>query len=439
MSRELSKILELAMPATLGMLAAMGMGVFDVLMVNPLGSAEVSAVALGHVWGITGVILAIGVARALDPVVSQAWGAQDLRAAGLALARNLLLVVPVALLSMGWYHLAPWGLALMGEPADLIPRAAAYAAALSWSLVPMLLFQTFRQYLASCGIMRPTTIALVVGLILKIPLNLVLIRGWGPVPAMGAVGAAWATAICESALLFVLLGQTWRIFRDVWPREGTIVEWAALRKLTSTGLSLGLQMGTELWAFGAIAMMAGWQGETALAAHTAVINLASVVFMVPLGISTAASTRVGNLLGEAQPWKRAAGAAYLLGGGVAFGVVALFLLVPNQLVALYQVSPEVRPLAVALVFVAACMHFLDATQVITFGVLRGAGDVRVPTLANVLGYYAIGLPVAWLLGLHQNGGPAGLWWGLVAGQIGVVSVLLWRLRHTIRRGGYRVG
>jgi MATE family multidrug resistance protein len=278
----------------------------------------------------------------------------------------------------------------------------------------------------------------VIGLALKVPLNYVFISDWGPVPAMGGVGAAVATACCETALLVVLLAQTWRIFRDVWPRGGGLLDLAAFRRLASSGLALGLQMGTELWAFGAIAVMAGWLGETALAAHTAVINLASVVFMFPLGISTAAATRVGNLLGESRPWQQAARAAYLLGGGVAALVVALFLLLPEQLVQLYQVTAEVRPMAVALVFVAACMHFLDATQVITFGVLRGAGDVRVPTLANVAGYYAIGLPVAWLLGLHRAEGPAGLWWGLVAGQVGVVALLLWRLRHTARHGGYRM-
>lgn len=433
MRTELGTIFRLALPATLAMLAAMGMGVFDIVMVNPLGKGEVSAVSLGHVWAITGGVLAMGVARALDPVVSQAWGARDLRTAGLALARNALLLVPTAIVGMIWYRLAPVGLHLLGEPEADIPRAAEYARALSWSLLPTMIFQLLRQYLASCGVMRPTTVAMVTGLCVKIPLNVVFIA------RMGGPGAAVATSITETTMSVLLVAMTWRTFREAWPERGAkLLVWPELRRLAGLGLSLGLQMGTELWAFAGITMMAGWIGETALAAHTTVINLLSVVFMLPLGISMAASTRVGNLVGEQREWGVAARAAYALGAVNGAVVILLFLLVPGPLVDLYNVASDVRPIAVACVFVGACMHTFDATQVITFGVLRGAGDVRVPTLANVLGYYLIGLPLAYLLGVVHHEGTPGLWWGLVAGQMAVVAVLGVRLRWTARRGGFHV-
>jgi multidrug resistance protein, MATE family len=436
---ELSEIFRLAWPAVLGLLAAMGMGVFDVVMVNPLGTDVVASVSLGHVWGLTGGVLAMGIARALDPIVSQAWGAQDRRTAGLALARNLVLLVPCGLFVFAWYATAPWGLRLLREPEHLIPTASAYCLALGIATLPALVLQTLRQFLASCAIIRPATVVLVGGLLLKVPLNWVLIRGWGPIPAFGATGAAAATGIVELAMVLGLVALQWRFFLEMWPERGArILDWAELRRLVGVGLNLGVQMGTEFWAFGLITVMAGWIGELALAAHTTAINLVSLVFMLPLGISIAVATRVGNLLGESRDWKAAAAAAYSFGAlGAALMVVA-FLLVPEPLVTLYQVSPEVLPVAVAIIGVGAAMHFFDAMQVITFGVLRGAGDVRIPTLANLFGYYVVGLPLAWWLGVRGVGSVTGLWWGLVVGQIAVVTILAWRLRHTMLRGGYRV-
>lgn len=439
MQSELRHLFRLAWPAVLGLLAAMGMGVIDVIMVNPLGKDVVSSVSLGHVWGFSGGILALGVARALDPIVSQAWGAQDHRAAGLALARNVLLLVPVSLVGFGWYFLAPWGLALLGEPPHLIPLAARYCMALGVAMFPILLLQTMRQFLASCAIIRPATVVMVGGLLLKLPLNHAFIHGAGPVPALGAVGAAVATGVVEAAMVLGLLALQWRFFKQMWPERGArLLDWAELRRLLFTGGSLGVQMGTEIWAFSALTVMAGWLGETALAAHTAAINLLSVVFMLPLGISAAAATRVGNLLGEGQPWRQAMAAAYAFGALSSALVISAFLVLPDELVALYQVADDVRPVAVAIVAVGAAMHLFDATQVISFGVLRGAGDVRVPTLANVLGYYLVGLPVGWWLGVRGGGGAPGLWWGMVWGQVAVVTVLLWRLRHTLRVGGFRL-
>lgn len=228
-------------------------------------------------------------------------------------------------------------------------------------------------------------------------------------------------------------------FREMWPARGAkLLVWREMGRLVAIGVNLGVQMGTEFWAFGLITVMAGWIGETALAAHTTAINLVSLVFMLPLGISTAVATRVGNLLGERGAWQPAAAAAYAFGISASVAIILAFLCFPAPLVALYNVSPEVQPIAVSIIGVGAAMHLFDAMQVITFGVLRGAGDVRVPTLANLFGYYAVGLPLAWWFGVRGDGGAAGLWWGLVAGQVVVVAVLAWRLRHTMATGGFRV-
>jgi MATE family multidrug resistance protein len=319
----------------------------------------------------------------------------------------------------------------------VVPYAQSYAAwmALSWPIA--LATHTLRTFLQALGIVRPAMVVTVMGTVLKGPVNLAFIYGWGPLPAMGVAGAAVATCVVDLAILAALVALARPTLREYWP-ENPGIRVASLLHLLRLGLPLGVQMGTEFWAFATMAMMMGWIGEEAMAAHAVAINLASVSFMVPLGVSTAAAARVGHRFGAGEDWAEAAKAALVLGVGTQLVSGAVFWLLGPWLVEPYSADPAVRTLAASLLPIAAAFQLFDGMQVIGFGVLRGAGDVRVPTVANLVGYYVFGLPFGYLLGIRGGGGPTAIWWGISLGLAVVAVTLLVRIRVVYRRGGVRV-
>ena len=437
MRDEVKVMCRLAWPTSLGMLAFMGMNVVDTLCVGQLGSAAQAAVSITNGWGLSGAVLAMGIVRAIEPIVAQSHGEGDKAAAGQALVRMLVLAIPLGLLAGGWYALAPFGLSLIGQPATILPFAEDYASviALSWPFA--ILAQTIRVFLQSLGIVRPAMIATVLGTLIKGPLNLLLMSGVGPIPALGIAGAAWATLVVDILVLGLLVATVRTTLSEYWPDKLSIHPMK-LANLLRVGMPIGVQMGTEFWAFSMTAVMMGWISERAMAAHAVALNLASVSFMLPLGIATAAAARVGHRFGAGEDWGKSARAALLLGAGTQLVSGAVFLGLGAWLVAPYSPDPDVRALAATLMPIAAAFQLFDGMQVIGFGILRGAGDVRVPTLANLLGYYVFGLPFAYFLGVRGGGGPTAIWWGLSIG-LGVVSVfLLARIRVVHRRGGVRV-
>jgi MATE family multidrug resistance protein len=181
--------------------------------------------------------------------------------------------------------------------------------------------------------------------------------------------------------------------------------------------------------------MMGWLGATAMAGHQVALNLASLTFMVPLGIAQATAVLVARAIGREDPARarRAAGAG--LGAGVAFMAVTaiVFRLAPAPLAAIYSGDPGVLALAVVLLPIAGLFQVFDGLQVVATAVLRGAGDTRAPMVVNVVGFWMCGMPVSLLLCFRMGHGAPGLWWGLVAGLAAVATFLLARIRH--RFGG----
>ncbi len=415
----------------------MAMNVIDTISVGQLGSLAQAGVGATHAWGLSGAVLAMGAVRAVEPIVAQAHGEGDREASGQALVRILVLSIPLAAFAAFWYVMAGPGLRFLGQPESVLPSATAYAHAYAVSWFPALLVQSLRAFLQSLGIVRPAMIVMVGGALLKVPLNVALMGGFGPVPALGVTGVALASIVVELLMLGALVFATRSVLREYWPRTPDFGV-AGLWRLFRLGLPLGVQMGTEFWAFATMAMMMGRLGPDAMAAHQAALNLASVTFMFPLGVSTAASARVGHRFGAGEDWADAAKAAVLLGVALQITSGLVFWGLGPELVKPYNPDPAVRAIAASLTPIAAAFQLFDGMQVIGFGVLRGAGDVRVPTLANLVGYYLFGLPLGYWLGLRAGWGPEGIWWGISLGLAIVGTSLLFRIRYVHRRGGVRL-
>jgi MATE family multidrug resistance protein len=188
-------------------------------------------------------------------------------------------------------------------------------------------------------------------------------------------------------------------------------------------------------AFIVVALFMGWIGTVEMGAHQVAINLASLTFMVPLGISSAAAVLVGRAVGRADPVsaRRSAGAALMLGGGVMCVSALIFLTVPGLLARLYTTDASVIAVASLLIPIAGVFQVFDGLQVVSIGVLRGVGDTRTPMIVAAIGYWLIGVPVSAWLGLRTGMGAAGLWWGLVVGLAVVAVTLLVRVAIRVRR------
>ena len=435
---ETVRILSLAGPVMIAYLGTISMGTVDMKMSGALGAKALGAVALGHMWSIAAAIIAWGAARALDPVVAQARGAGDVRAAGLGLTRGLVMAAILGVPILGLYVFADRGLAVLGQPQDLIPTASAYCHALIPGLPAILAFAIVRNFLQALGVMRPATYAIVLANVANVFLNWVLMYGKLGFPAMGVIGCGVSTAINEWLMLASLLFFARRTLREYWPGWAGAMDGAPLFRLMKLGLTLGLQFGFEVWAFHAAGFMMGRLGAIPFAAHAVAINLATISFMVPSGIGAAAATRVGQLVGAGHAWSRSAWIAVGLGAAVMTIPAVAFASAARPLTGFYSADPGVLAVAVAILPLAGAFQLFDGVQAVAFGVLRGAGDTRLPAVANVVGYWLFGLPAGWFLAFAAGWGARGVWSGLAIALATVAALLLTRMSLLAKRGVRRL-
>lgn len=436
---EARRLVVLAAPVAAAQLGLMLLGVVDVVMVGRLGEEALAGVLLGHTWAFSAQALLLGAAIGLDPLFAQAFGAGAPERVGASLARGVVVLGVLALPITLAHLVAGPVLALAGQPLGASALAGEYAAVRAIGVPVFAALVLLRSLMQAHGTMAPAAVAVVVGNVVNVLLNGWLVLGWFGLPAIGAVGAAWASVGATFVMLAVLGGLAGDVWRAIRVPAAAWRDGAALRRMAAIALPVAGQVALEGWGFSFAALLMGWLGDTALAAHAVALTLASLAFMVPLGISSAASARVGNLVGAGQPWGRAAMVAIGLGAGVMLLSGAGFALAPEALARLFTPAPAVVALAATLLPIAGAFALFDGVQVVTFGVLRGAGDTAVPAAANVVGYYLIGLPASALLAFGLGFGPTGVWLGLLIALALVAGLLLVRLRTTWARGGFRVG
>lgn len=432
---EIRRLSRLAAPVIVTQVSTMLMGVVDTIMVGRVSVEALGAVSLGHIWIFGTVIFAMGVIFGIDPVVAQAHGSGNTRRMALGLQRGIvlsgLLTVPIAVL----WALADPGLRLLGQDPELASLAGRYVMVQIPSLPFFLVYFALRQYLQGRGIVAPAMWVALVANLFNVVANWALIFGHLGAPALGAVGAGVATALTRAFMLAGMLALTrvGRLTEGAWiPWGRDAFVWRGIREILAFGMPVGLQLTLEAWAFQVATLFAGRLGHASLAAHTIALNLASLAFMVPLGISMGAVTRVGNLVGERRLTRAqlASWVAFGMGAGVMTVSAVAFTVLRHQLPRLYTGDAEVLALSASILPVAAAFQLFDGTQVVGGGILRGMGRTRPAAVFNLVGYYALALPFAWFLGFRLGWGVAGVWWGLCIGLATVaVLLVLWNWRR----------
>jgi len=437
----LGALLSLALPVITVQVGLMLMGVADTVMVGHLSPEALAAVALGNVYYFGVSIFGVGTLMALDPVIAHAVGAEDHESVARDVQRALVLAVGLCLPAALLLVPAPQILVALRQPPAVARLAGAYAQASIPGTIGLFAFAVFRQSLQALHRMRSLLVTVLLANLTNIALNWVLIFGHLGVPPLGAVGSAWASTISRLVMVPMLLLIAWPDLRStVRPLRPGVFEPGPLLRLLKLGAPIGVQHQLEYGVFAVVGLLMGTMGIAQVAGHQVALNLASLTFMVPLGLSAAAAVVVGHAVGrgDAKATRDAARAALYLAVGFMGTAAVVFLALPGPLARLYSPAPEVLAVASILIPLAGVFQVFDGIQVTSIGILRGLGDTRTPMLTGVLGFWLVGLPVSLLLAFRLGYGPAGLWWGLVLGLVAVASVLLVRLRYKLRQPLRRV-
>ena len=415
----------LALPLIGAQLAQMALNVTDTVMVGRLGATELAAAVLGTQVFFIVYIFGSGFAAAMMPVAASAEGRGDARGVRRSVRMGLwVLVLYAGLVMVPLWHTGALLLWLDQEP-EVARLAGDYVRVAEWAMLPALILMGLRSYLTVVERAYVVLAAILVGVLANGALNYAFIFGHFGMPRLGVVGAAVATLGAQIVMAGLLIGFTlWskRLVRYELYARFWRPDWADFRDILRLGWPIGATIIAEVGLFAAASVMMGWIGTVMLAAHGIALQISSISFMVPLGIATAATVRVGLARGRGDPvgLGRAGSVALGLGGGIALIAGIVLWLKPEALIGLYldrdnPNAQEVLMTAVPLLLVAAGFQLFDSVQAVANGILRGLKDTRKPMVMALFAYWAVGMPVAYLMAFVVGMEGVGIWLGLAVG------------------------
>lgn len=446
-TKEFNYNIRLAAPVILGMLGHSFVAFADNIMVGQLGTAELAAVSLGNSFVFIAMSLGIGFSTAITPLVAEADGAGDRAAGKGALKHGLVLCTLLGIALFLLILLAKPLMYLMDQPPEVVVLAIPYLDLVAFSLIPLVMFQAFKQFSEGLSQTKYPMYATVIANIVNVVLNYLLIFGTFGFPKLGIIGAAIGTLVSRILMLAFL----WWLLRAKKKFRAYVTGFKVLQidkrvmgKILNLGFPSALQMFFEVAIFTAAIWISGVLGKNPQAANQIALNLSSMTFMVGMGLGVAAMIRVGNQKGLKNfvELRRIAQSIFFLTLLLEVLFAILFLLGRFWFPSLYldiddlgnQVdNMEVLALAAELLLVAAFFQISDGLQVVILGALRGLQDVRIPTFITFIAYWVIGFPISFYLGLYTPLQSTGIWLGLLAGLTASALMLYLRFNYMSRR------
>jgi MATE family multidrug resistance protein len=429
--QEFRPMLRLAAPLALTELGWLAMSFTDTVMVGrlPNSATAIGAVSLGSTLFYSIGVFGSGIMLGMDTLVAQAYGARKLEECHRIMWNSLYLAGAIApLLMLSVLSILPLFNRVGLEPA-LVAQTVPFLKALVWSTLPLALYFALRRYLQAMHIVKPVVFALISANLVNLLGNWVLVYGHLGLRGHGVAGSGWSTCISRAYMVAVLAVAV--VYYDrkrasgLWSASRRL-ELRRIRQLLRLGLPAALQLLLEIGAFATATFLIGKLGAVQLAGHQIALNVASFTYMVPLGICSAAAVRVGHAMGALDAHGAArAGWMALLFAAIFMSCSGLVLfLFARPIARIYTPEIEVIKAGATLLLVAAIFQLFDGLQVVATGALRGAGNTRIPMLANLVGYWVIGLPLGAFLCFQLKMGAVGMWVGLCLALILIGSTLL---------------
>jgi multidrug resistance protein, MATE family len=435
---EASFTLRLGAPIIAAQLLQMSMGFVDTVMAGRLSASDLAAVAIGSSMLAPLFMLCYGILMGLNPIVAQAFGARDFPMIAKNLRQGLWLSQMLAVLSIILMFQFHYAIDYIGAEPEVADKAIRYVIAMTWGMPFYMAFIVLRVFNESIGATQPGMWIALLGLPFNIFGNWVLVYGKLGFPQLGAVGTGYASAVVGlvmfvSILIYTLRNKAYKRFEIF--KNWRLPEWRYQKELLRIGVPSGISSFMEVSMFATIALLVGTLGTIAMAGHQVALNVGSITFMIPFGLATAISVRVGVFVGRNQP-DRARFAGYT---GIGLSVMimmmtaSVMLLFPKTIVSMYTTDVEVVELAARLLIMAAIFQISDGLQVSGLGALRGLKDTRIPMFVNIVAYWGIGLPIGYWAGLVKGWGPEGFWIGLIFGLSAAAVMHNIRFRYLSNR------
>ena len=442
-TKEFQYNLRLAYPVILGMLGHTFVAFADNIMVGQLGTAELAAVSLGNSFVFIAMSLGIGFSTAITPLVAEADGAKNSANGKSALKHGLVLCTVLGISLFAIILLCKPLLHHMKQPPEVVELAIPYLDLVAFSLVPLIMFQAFKQFSEGLSQTKYPMYATILANVVNVIINYLLIFGSFGFPKLGIVGAAIGTLVSR----FIMVGYIYFLLRRKDKYQPYVtnfnfrkIERVVINKIIGLGFPSALQMFFEVAIFTAAIWLSGVLGKNAQAANQIALNLSSMTFMVGMGLGVAAMVRVGNQKGlqNFKDLKRIGESIFVLTLLLEIVFATLFLLGRNWLPTLYldvddainlADNTEVIVIAAKLLLIAAFFQISDGIQVVVLGALRGIQDVKIPTLITFIAYWLIGFPVSYYFGLFTEYKSSGIWMGLLLGLTASAVMLYIRFNY----------
>jgi MATE family multidrug resistance protein len=430
--------LRIALPVMIGQLGQIMVSVADSIMVGQLGTLPLAAVALGNSIYIIFMVFGIGMTFGITPLVAQSAGKKRTNLQGTLLRHSMRVNFLVGLILFGGLLSVLPLLQFLKQDEGVLPLALPYLMIIGSTIVPLMLFQTFKQFAEGLSDTKEAMKVIIVSNLINVVLNYLLIYGKFGFPEMGLNGAGWATLIARVLMVFWM---GWYVLKSKKFRAngirlaGFTFRKKIARKLFQLGVPMGLQYIFEVSAFALAAIFAGMISATALAAHQVAINIASVSYMAVTGLGAAATVRIGNQagMGDSLNLRRAGTTIFKMGAYFMLVAGILIFIFRNELAGFYSDDPAVLALASKMLIVAVVFQLSDGIQSVALGALRGLTDVKVPTWITFGVYWLLVLPAAYLLSLHTSLGAMGIWYALAGGLTLSAILLSVRFRTLLNR------